>query len=182
LPITRGWTSGRAVVDRKPVHVVDLSSAAAEFPEAYAMYARMGNRCILSIPLLREGEAIGCLSMRRVEAQPFSAKQIELAETFADQAVIAIENVRLFDEVQKRTRELSEALEQQTATSEVLRAISTSPGDLELVFKTMLENATRICEAKCGNLHLFEGDVFRAVARHGAPDPLCGYPAARASD
>jgi two-component system, NtrC family, sensor kinase len=171
LPITRGWTSGRAVVDRKPVHVVDLSSAAAEFPEAYAMYARMGNRCILSIPLLREGEAIGCLSMRRVEAQPFSAKQIELAETFADQAVIAIENVRLFDEVQKRTRELSEALEQQTATSEVLRAISTSPGDLELVFKTMLENATRICEAKCGNLHLFEGDVFRAVARHGAPDP-----------
>jgi two-component system NtrC family sensor kinase len=169
LPITRGWTSGRAVADREPVHVVDLSTAATEFPEAHAMFLRMGNRCILSIPLLREGEAIGCLSMRRMEAQPFSAKQIELAETFADQAVIAIENVRLFDEVQARTAELSEALEQQTATAEVLGVISSTPGELMPVFKTMLANATRLCEAKFGNLYLCEGGGLRLVASHNVP-------------
>ena len=91
-------------------------------------------------------------------------KQIELAETFADQAVIAIENVRLFDEVQARTRELSEALEQQTATADVLRSSVSSPGELEPVFETMLENAVRICGAKFGNLMLLEGDAFRTVA------------------
>jgi GAF domain-containing protein/DNA-binding response OmpR family regulator len=169
LPITRGWTSGRAVVDREPVHVVDLSTAATDFPEAYTMYLRMGNRCILSIPLLREGEAIGCLSMRRMEAQPFSAKQIELAETFADQAVIAIENVRLFDEVQARTRELTESLEQQKATSEVLEVISTSPGELQPVFDAMLANATRICDAKFGTLYLRDGNAFHATSLYNAP-------------
>ena len=101
--------------------------------------------------------------------QPFTDKQIELATTFADQAVIAIENVRLFDEVQARTRELSEALEQQTATSEVLRVISSSPGELEPVFEAMLENATRICGAKFGTLWLRDGDGLRAAALHGAP-------------
>src|SRR5262249_47663416 len=93
----------------------------------------------------------------------------ELVETFADQAVIAIENVRLFDEVQARTRELSESLEQQTATSEVLQVISSSPGELEPVFQAMLENATRICEAKFGSMYLREGDAFRIVAMHNAP-------------
>ena len=101
--------------------------------------------------------------------RPFTDKQIELVTTFADQAVIAIENVRLFDEVQARTRELTEALEQQTATSEVLQVISSSPGELEPVFQAMLENATRICEAKFGNCFCVEGDAFRAVALHGAP-------------
>ena len=101
--------------------------------------------------------------------RPFTDKQIELVTTFADQAVIAIENMRLFDEVQARTRELSEALEQQTATSEVLQVISSSPGELEPVFKTMLANATRICEAKFGTLLLYDGDVFRHVALHNAP-------------
>ena len=101
--------------------------------------------------------------------QPFTDKQIELVSTFADQAVIAIENVRLFDEVQTRTRDLTESLEQQTATSEVLRVISSSPGELEPVFQAMLANATRICEAKFGTLWLREGDAFRAVALHNAP-------------
>src|SRR5262249_35668695 len=96
-------------------------------------------------------------------------KQIELATTFADQAVIAIENVRLFDEVQARTRELSEALEQQTATSQVLQVISSSPGELEPVFQAMLANATRICGAKFGLMYLYDGDAFRAVAFHDVP-------------
>jgi two-component system, NtrC family, sensor kinase len=99
--------------------------------------------------------------------RPFTEKQIDLVTTFADQAVIAIENVRLFDEVQARTRDLSESLEQQTATSEVLRVISSSPGELEPVFNAMLENATRICEADLGNLFLWQGSDFRAVAVHG---------------
>jgi GAF domain-containing protein/CheY-like chemotaxis protein len=177
-PVTRAWTAGRSVVDHKPIHVHDLAAEAAEFPEGQAMAVRMGHRTILSVPLLREGEAIGSLSVRRTEVRPFSNKQIELAETFADQAVIAIENVRLFDEVQARTRELSEALEQQTATSEVLRTISSSPGELEPVFATMLANAVRICDAQFGTLYLREGDGFRAVALHNAPP---GYAEARAA-
>jgi GAF domain-containing protein/anti-sigma regulatory factor (Ser/Thr protein kinase) len=168
-PLTRKWTAGRAVIDAKPVHVHDLTAATDEFPDGQAMAIRLGHRTILSVPLLREGEAIGSLTVRRAEVRPFTDKQIELVETFADQAVIAIENVRLFDEVQARTRELSESLEQQTATSEVLKVISSSPGELEPVFNAMLENAVRICSATFGNLMLLEGDAFRTVALYGAP-------------
>jgi len=108
-PITRAWTSGRAVMDHESVHVHDLKAADIEFPEGYAMAVRDGVRTILSVPLLREGEAIGCLSVRRTEVRSFNARQIELAETFADQAVIAIENTRLFDEIQDKSRQLAEA-------------------------------------------------------------------------
>src|SRR5215468_6082790 len=128
---------------------------------------RAGFRTVLGVPLLREGVPIGVLHLNRTVVRPFTDKQIELVETFADQAVIAIENVRLFDAVQARTRELSESLEQQTATSEVLRVISSSPGELDGVFQTMLGNATRICEAKFGALFLCEGDAFRMVSTHG---------------
>ena len=110
-----------------------------------------GFRTLLGVPLLREGTPIGVLVVQRKTVRPFTEKQVELVTTFADQAVIAIENVRLFDEVQTRTRELSESLDQQTATSEVLQVISSSPGELEPVFNAMLENATGICEAKFGN-------------------------------
>jgi two-component system NtrC family sensor kinase len=118
---------------------------AHEFPDG-AEFA------ILAVPLLREDEAIGALAIRRTEVKPFTEKQIELVQTFADQAVIAIENVRLFDEVQARTRDLSESLEQQTATSEVLKVISSSPGELEPVFNAMLANAVHICGASFGGL------------------------------
>ena len=117
---------------------------------------------MLGVPLLREGNARSASSsIYRQAVRPFSDKQIELVTTFADQAVIAIENVRLFDEVQARTRELTESLEQQTATSEVLGVISSSPGELEPVFQAMLENATRICEAKFGILFRLEDGACR---------------------
>jgi len=168
-PLTRAWTNGRAVIDRKSIHVHDLQAEETEFPDGHRMARRMGHRTSLSIPLLRGEEAIGSLTIRRTEIRPFSAKQIELAETFADQAVIAIENVRLFDEVKARTRDLAESLEQQTATSEVLRVISSTPGDLEPVFQKMLENATRVCGAKFGTMTLVEGDVIRRVASYNVP-------------
>jgi len=116
-PLTRDWTNGRAVMDRKPIHVHDLQTERAEFPDGYAMARRMGHRTSLSIPLLRGEEAIGSLTIRRTEIRPFSAKQIELAETFADQAVIAIENVRLFNETREALeRKLSPSFKSTTAS------------------------------------------------------------------
>ena len=164
----RGSTFGRAIIEGRTVHIPDVV-ADPEFLERPEQPGATGIRAAVSVPLLREGVIVGALTVIRTEPRAFSQKQIELLETFADQAVIAIENVRLFDEVQARTRELTESLEQQTATSEVLHVISSSPGELEPVFQAMLENATRICEAKFGNLHLYEGDAFRIAALHGAP-------------
>jgi signal transduction histidine kinase len=129
-----------------------------------------GNRAILAVPLMREGNPIGVITLMRPTASPFTDKQIELLTTFADQAVIAIENVRLFDEVQARTKELTESLEQQTATSDVLQVISSSPGELQPVFENMLENATRVCHAEFGIMHLRgEDGLFRHVALHNVP-------------
>jgi GAF domain-containing protein len=124
---------------------------------------------MLGVPLLREGALIGVFVLQRRVVRPFTDKQIELVTTFADQAVIAIENVRLFDEVQARTSELTEALEQQTATSEVLSIIGSSPGELEPVFQKMLEEATRVCNAKFGTMLLHEHGAFRTVALHNVP-------------
>src|SRR5262249_2651983 len=133
-------------------------------------------RTALAVPLLRENETIGVMVLTRCQVRPFTDKQIQLVTTFAAQAVIAIENTRLLnelrqrtDELSQRTDDLSEALEQQTATSEVLKVISSSPGELQPVFYAMLQNATRICEAKFGTLYLREGEGFRTVAVHNAP-------------
>ena len=167
IPSGRGSVTGRTILEGQVVHIPDcLADPEYTFVEAAKI---SGFRTMLGVPLLREGTPIGVIVLQRKNVRPFTDKQIELVTTFADQAVIAIENVRLFDEVQARTRELSETLEQQTATSEVLRVISSSPGELEPVFETMLANATRVCGAKFGVLYLFEGDAFRAVALHGAP-------------
>ncbi|MFG3594850.1 GAF domain-containing protein [Bradyrhizobium sp. RDI18] len=168
--INRDYVAGRSVVDKMPIHVSDVfSEDGAEFPEARELSRSVGIRSILSAPLLRENESIGAILLRRTEVHPFTDKQISLLQTFADQAVIAIGNVRLFEEVQQRTRELSESLEQQTATSEVLGVISRSAGDLEPVFQSMLENATRICGAQFGLMNLRENDNFRTVAFHNVP-------------
>jgi GAF domain-containing protein len=164
----RGTAVGRTALEGKTVNIPDvLADPEYTFAEAQKLGQYRSN---LAVPLLREGNPIGALSLTRAEARPFSAKQIELAETFADQAVIAIENVRLFEAEQQRTRELSESLEQQTATSEVLSVISSSPGELEPVFQTMLESATRICTAKFGVLYLYEGTKFRPAAL-ASPSP-----------
>jgi len=140
-----------------------------EFPEGSAFAKRLGHRTTLGVPLLREGLAIGTIQLRRAKVNPFTDKQIALLGTFADQAVIAIENVRLFEAEQQRTRELLQALEQQTATSEVLQVISSSPNQLEPVFRTILVNATRICDANFGNLYLRDEQGFRIAEAHNTP-------------
>src|SRR5262245_125084 len=165
----RGSVLGRAVLDKKTVHVADVQT---EPDYTLTEQRSIGKyRTVLGVPLMREGTPIGVIMLARGTVRPFAEKQIELVTTFADQAVIAIENVRLFDEVQARTRELPEALEQQTATSEVLSVISSSPGELEPVFKAMLENATRLCEARYGTMWLRKGDAFRAASLHGPLPP-----------
>ena len=164
-PIERSWVTGRAFLDRAPVHIHDAQASTHDFPDGTQMALRVGHRTILAVPLLRENEAIGALTIRRSEVKPFTEKQIDLVATFADQAVIAIENVRLLNETK-------EALEQQTATSEVLKIISSSPGELESVFNAMLENATRICQAKYGLMFLYENGSFRARALCGVPQAL----------
>jgi GAF domain-containing protein len=162
----RSNVGGRAILDRAIVHVHDV----LEDPEYSREFALAGGwRAVLAVPLLRDGKSVGAITVGKREPTPFSEQQIQLLKTFADQAVIAIENVRLFEAEKERTRELSEALEQQTATSEVLKVISSSPGELERVFESMLENATRICEAKFGTLYLYKGDAFYAAAFHNAP-------------
>jgi GAF domain-containing protein len=165
-----GSIFGRTLIEGRTVHVPDIL-ADSRYKQSEAGYVAnvIGVRAGLGVPLMREGNLVGVLTVVRNEPRAFTQRQIELVETFADQAVIAIENVRLFDEVQARTRELSEALEQQTATSEVLQVISSSPGELEPVFQAMLENATRICEAKFGTLYLRDGDAFHAASLHNAP-------------
>ena len=168
LPLIRGTVAGRSVLDRQTIHIADIQTQANEFPETSANARRWGFHSVLQIPLMREGIAIGTIALRRTAAQLFTERQVALLQAFAAQAVIAIENARLLNELRQRTSDLSESLEQQTATSEVLRVISSSPGELGPVFNSMLENAIRLCEAKFGTLFRWEGDAFRAVAQHGA--------------
>ncbi|MGA7679664.1 MAG: GAF domain-containing protein, partial [Pseudolabrys sp.] len=168
-PISPDRTScvGRAAVERRTVHLPDcLADPEYKLQE----YQRVGNhRSLLGVPLLRDGVPIAVIGLLRAVVKPFTSRQIELVTTFADQALIAIENVRLFEAEQARTRELSESLEQQTATSEVLQVISSSPGGLEPVFNAMLANATHICEAKFGIIFQFDGERFRCMAEVGSP-------------
>src|SRR5262249_43200507 len=143
---------------------IRLEPAYRTDPKRFAIIEQAGARTLLTVPMLKENELIGQISIYRQEVRPFADKHIELVSNFARQAVIAIENTRLLNE-------LRESLQQQTATSEVLRVISSSPGELKPVFEAMLENATRLCEASYGVLWLKEGDAFRAVALHGAMPP-----------
>jgi GAF domain-containing protein len=171
--IHRGWVAGRAVVDGRTVHVEDLANAGAEFPLGAQIAIRFGHRTALAMPLFRTGVPIGALFLRRREVRPFSAKEIALLATFADQAVIAIENVRLFKELEGRNRELSEALEQQTATAEILRVISQSQTDVQPVFDAIVQSAVRLCDGLFSSLFQFDGEMLHPGAAYNyTPEAL----------
>jgi GAF domain-containing protein len=164
--VSRGWVGGRAVIDRRTIHVEDLMAAEAEFPEAVSSNRQVGsqNRTMLATPLLREGVPVGAITISREELRLFSAKQIGLLETFADQAVIAIENVRLFQELQARNAELTESLEQQTATAEILRVIASSPTEVQPIFETIASSANRLFSGLFVGVMRFDGSLMHLAA------------------
>ena len=167
-PINRDWVNGRAVIDKVPIHVHDFFSAEGDdFPEGREMAIRRMVRTILSVPLLHENEAIGTIALRRIEAHPFSDKQIALMRTFANQAAIAIQNVKLFDQVQAKSRDLEESLQQQTATADVLKVISRSAFDLQTVLDALLASACQLCEADIGTIRYQEVGDYRLAATFG---------------
>ena len=159
----RHMVAARVALELRAVHIENVHT---DFEYAYG-FAPHGS--LLGVPMLRGGELLGVIVLIMGEVRPFTDKQIELVTTFADQAVIAIENVRLFEAEQQRTRELTKLLEQQTATAKVLQVISSSPGDLQPVFAAMLENAVRICSASFGNIYQWDGNLLHLGAEYNAP-------------
>jgi GAF domain-containing protein len=169
LPLSRDSLIGRCIVDRRVIHIEDAAELdPAEYPISVELQQRWGYRTSLSVPLMRQDVAIGGIAIRRTEVQPFTSKQIDLLQTFADQAVIAVENVRLFNETK-------EALHQQTATAQVLKTISRSAFDLQSVFNVVVENATDLCRAEWGYLFRRDGNVFRLIATSGGVKELVDY-------
>ena len=169
-PINRQMTIGRAILDRKPVHVLDLQVADDELQQGRDVALRRGFRSIVSVPLVRAGEAVGVISLRRIEVKPFSDKQIALLESFADQAVIAIESARLFKAERTRTKELEESLQYQTAISDVLGVISRSPNELQPVLETIVTTAKSLCEAERAGIWQLREGKFELTA-HTNRDP-----------
>ena len=176
--ISRGLLAGRAVIERRAIHIDDIAKHADEYPVAAALASQrsvtgsgeMLWRANLVMPLMREGEAVGAIGLRRVEPVAFSESQIELLKTFADQAVIAIENVRLFDEVQAKTRDLEELLQQQTATADVLKVISRSAFDLQAVLRTLVESAAKLCGADKATITREVNGVYYRAELYGFSD------------
>ena len=181
--ISRGLLAGRAVIERRAIHIDDIAKHADEYPVAAALASQrtaagsgeMLWRANLVMPLIREGEAVGVIGLRRAEPVPFSEGQIELLKTFSDQAVIAIENVRLFDEVQARTSDLTESLEQQTASADILRVISQSPTDARPVFERIVVTAARVLKCDLAAALLRDGDTFSPAATANAQGLLTDF-------
>src|SRR5215475_5916889 len=164
LPLTRGLPAARAVLDRRTIHIADLQAETDEFPEGSDRARRVGFRTLLSVPLIRAGEAIGVIAIRRSEVRPFTERQIELINTFADQAVIAIENTRLFEAEQASKREVQESLEYQTAISNVLNVISRSPDRLQPVFENIAASALQLVSAQYVGIVAYDGELQHLVA------------------
>jgi two-component system, NtrC family, sensor kinase len=180
---TRRRAVGRAILDHAVVHIEDVRND-PEYDTGHQ--PEISYRTVVAVPLLKDGNPIGALGMWRREVKPFTENQISLVKTFADQAVIAIENVRLFNELDARNRDLSEALEQQTATSEILRVIASSPTDIQPVLDVVAENAARLCDSSDSQIYRVDGDMLQPVAAYG-PMPIPpiglitrGWPAGRA--
>jgi GAF domain-containing protein/anti-sigma regulatory factor (Ser/Thr protein kinase) len=166
--LTRGHVGGRAMIDGAILQISDIQAAQDEFPDAFAVRtgARLGT--VLAIPLMREGTAIGVIVVRRAEVRPFLPKQVDLLKTFADQAVIAIENVRVFTELEARNHDLTETLEQQTATSEILRTIAHAHTDVQPVFDTIVRSAAHLCHAAVAAVFLTDGRTLYHKANYGS--------------
>src|SRR6516225_2224999 len=172
-PPGRHFVMGRAFVDAQPVHFDDVLTWLDYDPHTVQVLQSVsGYRSFVAVPIFRDSRPIGVIGCGRREVKPFTATQIDLVKTFADQAAIALENVRLFSELETRNRDLGEALDQQTATAEVLRVINSSPGDLAPVFDAILEKAHSLCGAAFGSLGIFDGETWRAVVQRGYGEPL----------
>jgi len=172
-PPGRHFVMGRAFVDAQPVHFDDVLTWLDYDPHTVQVLQSVsGYRSFVAVPIFRDSRPIGVIGCGRREVKPFTATQIDLVKTFADQAAIALENVRLFSELEALNRDLREALEQQTATAEVLGVINSSPGDLAPVFDVILEKAHRLCGAAFGSLGIFDGETWRAVVQRGYGEPL----------
>jgi GAF domain-containing protein len=176
VPLDRTTVMGRSICDGKPIHIADILTAGNDFPSGRQLAVRFGHRTTLAVPLLHEGRALGTILVRRIEVRPFEEKHISLLQTFADQAVIAIGNVRMFEQVQARTRDLTESLQQQTATADVLKVISRSAFDLQPVLDTIVETASRLCAAEYAFIYKLQDDgKYHMAANHGADQLFLKY-------
>ncbi|HXQ39236.1 MAG TPA: GAF domain-containing protein, partial [Anaerolineales bacterium] len=168
IELNQDSVAGRAILDSQTIQTIhNQPGMNSEYPEGDMWAHKYGYRLTCAVPLMREGKAIGSIIIRRINPELLTEKQISLLQTFASQAVIAIENVRLFNELQQRNHEISESLEQQTATSEILRAIASSPNDVHPVLEAVAQNAARLCEANDVQIYKVDGDLLRQVTHYG---------------